>query len=105
MSSFIIVVPPWNVLVDRFGYSEDIPSTIASEDEKMNFAWSDIEEKMQLTAARELIVYPPKQLGDYYYYLHNGSGEAVSLTLSFLQFCVDYREKPIFGVSKPLIGI
>lgn len=93
MSSFILVIPPWNVLVDRFGYSEDLPTAIASEDKKMYFAWSDVEEKMQLNTDRELTVYTPKQLGDYYYYLHNGSGEPVSLTLSFVRFCVYYLDR------------
>lgn len=104
MSSFILVIPPWNVLVDRFGYSEDIPSAIASEDEKLNFAWSDVEEKTQLSSNRELIIYTPKPLGEYYYYLKDGTEEQVSLVLSFVQFCVDYREKHLFGISKSLGG-
>ena len=104
MSSFIIVIPPWSVLESRFGLSDDMENAIASEDDRITYAWRDDEDTAQLDENRELIVYSPKTRTEHYYYTSTTSGEYVSLPMSFVEFCVAYREKPLYGLSKTLGG-
>lgn len=103
MSSFIIVIPPWSILESRFGLSDDMKNAIASEDDRITYAWSDYEDTVQLGENRELIVYSPKTRTEHYYYNSATSGEDISLPMSFIEFCVAYREKPLYGITK-LIG-
>lgn len=102
MTHFIIVIPPWDVLVARFGMVEDADNAIQSEDAKLTYAWSNIEDTTQITANRQLAIHLPDATSNHYYYMNSITAQNASLPSSFVEFCVSYREKPLYGTSKTL---
>lgn len=105
MSSYIIIIPPWDVLVSKFGLAEDMDDAIASDDPKLSYAWSPIEDTKHINENRELTIYPPDGKEEtHYHYKTKDTVANISLPMSFVQFCVDYQEKPIYGTSKTLGG-
>lgn len=106
-----ITIPPWDVLANHFGVANDDFGAISnllgitSDDPKLSCAWSKSEEEvLSKTSNRKIEVDLPTIANPYFSYIR-ADGVRSDLPISFVEFCVAYREGTVYGTSKTLGGL